>query len=68
MDRISVHSRLNLLPLLLLFGGLAFSAPLELVAQVPRDEHGVPLAALDGAGYAGEAIQDIAPLPTPELE
>lgn len=68
MDRISVHSRLNLLPLLLLFGGLALSTPLELVAQVPLDENGVPLAALDDGGYAGEAIQDIAPLTTTELE
>ena len=68
MNRISVHSRLNLLPLLLLFGGLALSAPVKLVAQVPVDENGEPLAALEDEGYADEAIQDIAPLTATELE
>ena len=42
MDRKSTDRRLNpLLPLLLL-GGLVFSMPLQLAAQVPIDDNGEP--------------------------
>ena len=65
MDRKPIASRLSLL---LLLTGLALSTPLKLAAQVPVDENGEPLSALNDEGYADEALQDIAPLTTAELE
>ncbi len=65
MDRKSMASRLSLL---LLLTGLAISVPLRLAAQVPVDENGEPLSALNDEGYADEALQDIVPLTTGELE
>jgi hypothetical protein len=51
MDRKSTDRRLNpLLPLLFL-GALAFSMPLQLAAQVPIDDNGEPLQALDPFDY-----------------
>ena len=64
MDRKSMESRLSLLLLL----GFALSAPLPLAAQVPVDESGAPLLALDDEGKAHEAIQEIPPLTAAELE
>ena len=64
MDRKSMASQLSLLLLL----GLALSAPLSLAAQVPVDENGEPLTALDDEGYADESLQDIPPLNAAELE
>ena len=57
MDRKSTDRRLNpLLPLLLL-GGLVFSMPLQLAAQVPIDDNGEPLRALDPFDYMEPAEQ-----------
>jgi len=68
MDRKPMASQLSLLLLPLLLGGLALSTPLRLAAQVPVDENGEPLSALNDEGYASETLQDIAPLTTAELE
>jgi hypothetical protein len=68
MDRKPMTSRLSLLLLPLLLGGLALSTPLKLAAQVPVDENGEPLSALDDEGYADVALQDIPSLTTAELE
>ena len=68
MDRKPMASKLSLLLLPLLLGGLALSTPLRLAAQVPVDENGEPLSALNDEGYAGETLQDIPPLTTAELE
>ena len=68
MDRKPMASKLSLLLLPLLLGGLTLSAPLKLAAQVPVDENGEPLSALNDEGYTGEALQDILPLTTAELE
>jgi hypothetical protein len=62
MDRKSTDRRLNPLLPLLLVGGLAFALPMELVAQVPVDEYGEPLEALDPFDYtegAGPAVQSM---------
>ena len=64
MDRKCNASRLGLLLLL----GLAFGTPLELAAQVPVDESGQPLTAIDYEGDAGAEIEDILALPAAELE
>ena len=64
MDRKSNAGRFGLLLLL----GFAFSAPLELAAQVPVDENGQPLTAIDYEGAAGAEIEDILALPAAELE
>ena len=69
MDRKSMTSRLSLLLLL----GFALSAPLELAAQVPVDENGAPLVALDDegladVGLADEALPEIPPMTAAELE
>ncbi len=69
MDRKSMTSRLSLLLLL----GFAMSAPLELAAQVPVDENGAPLVALDDEGLADEGLADealaeIPPMTAAELE
>ena len=68
MDRKPMASQLSLLLLPLLLGGLALSTPLRLAAQVPVDENGEPLSALNDEGYADEALQDIPPLTTAELQ
>ena len=74
MDRKSTDDRLNPLLPLLLAGALVLSAPLELAAQVPVDEYGEPLGALDDEGYdgpalAGATVENILPPLTPsELE
>jgi hypothetical protein len=64
MDRKSMASRLSLLLLL----GLALSAPLRLVAQVPVDENGEPLSALGDDGQSGADIEYILSLTAAELE
>ena len=64
MDRNTNASRLALLLLL----GLAFTMPLELAAQVPVDESGQPLTAIDYEGDAGAEVEDILALPAAELE
>ncbi len=68
MDRKPMANQLSLLLLPLLLGGLALSTPLRLAAQVPVDDNGDPLSALEDEGYADEALRDIAPLKTAELE
>jgi hypothetical protein len=64
MDRKSMASRLSILLLL----GLALSAPLSLVAQVPVDENGEPLSALGDDGRSGADIEYILSLTPAELE
>jgi hypothetical protein len=68
MDRKSTDRRLNpWLPLLLL-GGLALTLPLQLAAQVPVDENGSPLEALDPFDYTEPTGQAVQPLTATELE
>jgi hypothetical protein len=64
MDRKTNASRLGLLLLL----GLTFSVPPELAAQVPVDENGQPLTAIDYEDDAGADVEDILALPAAELE
>ena len=67
MDRKSTDNRLNpLLPLLLL-GGLALILPLTLVAQVPVDENGEPIEALDPFDYIEPSEQAIQPMASAAL-
>jgi hypothetical protein len=68
MDRKSTDNRLNSLLPLLLLGGLVLAAPLKLAAQVPVDENGEPLEALDPFDYIEPAEQAIQPLTSTELE
>jgi hypothetical protein len=64
MDRKSKAGGITLLVLT----GLALSAPLELAAQVPVDENGEPIAALEGDGYSEAESPEIQTLTDTELE
>ena len=64
MERKSMTSGLSLLVLL----GFALCAPPQLAAQMPVDENGEPLVALDDEGKAYETIQEIPSLTGAELE
>ena len=62
MNRKSMENRLSLLLLL----GFALSAPLQ--AQVPVDENGQPLVAIEDLEYVGDATQAIPTMTATELE
>lgn len=64
MDRKSMQSRLSVLLLV----GFAIGAPLQLSAQVPVDENGAPLVALDGDVDVEDVLNDIPQMTSAELE
>ena len=55
MNRKSMENRLSLLLLL----GFALGAPLQLSAQVPVDENGQPLAAIEDLDYLDDEAGDL---------
>ena len=59
-----MQSRLSIL----LLTGFALGAPLQLSAQVPVDENGAPLVALDGNVDVENVLNDIPEMTSAELE